>query len=69
MQTPPTLSVGHWPTALTKGGVKAYAAVVKGAELLIIELFIYLSLASTVHRVADVRLSFDALTKRRKQFR
>jgi hypothetical protein len=42
MQTPPTLSVGHfWPTALTKGGVKAYAAVVKGAELLIIELFIY----------------------------
>jgi hypothetical protein len=25
----------------TKGGVKAYAAVVKGAELLIIELFIY----------------------------
>jgi hypothetical protein len=49
MQTPPTLSVGHfWPTALTKGGVKAYAAVVKGAELLIIELFIYSNLSAIV---------------------
>jgi hypothetical protein len=37
---PASLSVGHfWPMALTKGGVKAYAAVVKGEELLIIELF------------------------------